>query len=230
MTYRVAVEDIEPGHYVAWVLDLPGCFAKAPSLQEAVSRTAESITHYVGWVRQRDPTLPAVDPPFSVTVVETFEATVGEHDPDYLVNAFFEDDRRPLSYWDVALALNLLQWTREDLLQIVETLSPDKLRRPLPGEGWRSMTAIIEHVANAENWYLGHLGHGLPTSTLPEEPLERLRVVRQQMRDALPALIGDVRLTEESGETWSPRKMVRRALWHERDHTGHVARLAARAL
>jgi hypothetical protein len=27
MPYRVAVEDIEPQHWVAWVVDVPGCFA-----------------------------------------------------------------------------------------------------------------------------------------------------------------------------------------------------------
>ena len=43
MTSRVEGVGIEPGHYAAWVLDLPGCFARAPSLQEALSRTAESI-------------------------------------------------------------------------------------------------------------------------------------------------------------------------------------------
>lgn len=227
VTYRVAVEEIEPGHYVTWLLDLPGCFGAAPSLQEAVGRTAESIAGYVAWVRQRDPSLPAVDPPFDVTVVETFEAFASEHDPDYLVNAFFEDDRRPLSYWDVAWALKLCLWTREDLLGVVKQLSPDELRRPLPGEDWPSLAAVLEHVANAENWYLSHLGRALPPSALPEEPLPRLRAVRTQMREALPDFIGDGRLTEEAGETWSARKVVRRALWHERDHTQHLSRLSA---
>ncbi|MDW8214000.1 MAG: hypothetical protein RMJ55_10615 [Roseiflexaceae bacterium] len=29
----------------------------------------------------------------------------------------------------------------------------------------------------------------------------------------------------QGGEVWSARKVVRRALWHERDHTQHIARL-----
>jgi hypothetical protein len=29
------------------------------------------------------------------------------------------------------------------------------------------------------------------------------------------------------GEFWSPRKLLRRAVWHERDHTGHIRKLLA---
>ena len=27
------------------------------------------------------------------------------------------------------------------------------------------------------------------------------------------------------GEFWSPRKLLRRAVWHERDHTVHIRKL-----
>jgi hypothetical protein len=27
------------------------------------------------------------------------------------------------------------------------------------------------------------------------------------------------------GEFWSPRKLLRRAVWHERDHTEHIRKL-----
>jgi hypothetical protein len=31
-----------------------------------------------------------------------------------------------------------------------------------------------------------------------------------------------------SGETWSARKVMRRTLWHERDHTAHILKLRQR--
>jgi hypothetical protein len=31
-----------------------------------------------------------------------------------------------------------------------------------------------------------------------------------------------------AGETWSARKVLRRSLWHRRDHTAHIAKLRAR--
>jgi hypothetical protein len=36
----------------------------------------------------------------------------------------------------------------------------------------------------------------------------------------------DVRqVTGVDGELWSPRKVLRRALWHERDHTDHLRKV-----
>jgi hypothetical protein len=29
------------------------------------------------------------------------------------------------------------------------------------------------------------------------------------------------------GEFWSPRKLLRRAVWHERDHSQHIRQLCA---
>ena len=46
--------------------------------------------------------------PIEVVIAETFHSFASTQDPEYLVNAFFEDDRRPLHYWDVELALRLL--------------------------------------------------------------------------------------------------------------------------
>ncbi len=34
-----------------------------------------------------------------------------------------------------------------------------------------------------------------------------------------------MRVVEKQGEFWSPRKLLRRAIWHELDHVGHIANL-----
>jgi hypothetical protein len=33
------------------------------------------------------------------------------------------------------------------------------------------------------------------------------------------------RVVGKEGELWSPRKVVRRMLWHERDHIEHIQKL-----
>jgi hypothetical protein len=40
-----------------------------------------------------------------------------------------------------------------------------------------------------------------------------------------PAKIGSKQAARVYGEFWSPRKMLRRAVWHERDHTFHTNKL-----
>jgi len=228
MCYRLGVEDVEPEHYVAWALDLPGCFSSARSEADALARAPERIAAYCAWLAGHDSTLPVASGPFGVQVVETFRAFASEDEPDYLVNAFFEDDRRPLGYWDVAVGLRLLQWTREDLLHVVQTMPAERLRQPIDGEVRGSISGILEHIVGAENWYLGHLDLALDRTDLPDDLLARLALGRAHTRAQLPALIGSQRLTTRHNEIWSGRKVLRRALWHERDHTQQIASLAAR--
>jgi len=228
MRYRVAVEDIEPGHYVCWVLDLPGCFSSAQTQEDAVAKAPSRIGAYYRWSRERDPSLPRMNGPFEVDLVEAFEAHPCVEDPDYLINAFFQHDRRPLSYWEVAVGLRLLRWTRDDLLALVGPLTQEELNEPIQGEDRRSIAGVLEHVVGAENWYLSQLDLAAERSTLPDGVLGKLVAVRANTNRQLVTLIGEGRITESCGERWSARKILRRTLWHERDHTQHIAKLIAR--
>ena len=219
MIYRIGVEDIEPDHWLGWVLDLPGCFSAAASEAEAISRVPATIAAYYGWLARYDTTLPIAAGPVEVKVVETFHAFPDSNDPNYLVNAFFEDDRRPLSYWDVTVALRLLDWTRQELQQVLRPATTEQLAGPIG--------MLVKHIANAENWYLSRLELGLDPSQLPPDPLERFAAVRANARSQLIPLIGDERITTLNSEQWSARKILRRTLWHERDHTRQLRQLLA---
>lgn len=225
MCYRVAVEDIEPNHYVAWLLDLPGCFSSAPTKEGAVANVPGRIANYYAWLINHDSSLPVVNSPFEVEVVEVFQAFISDEDPDYLVNAFFEDDGRLLRYWDVEVALRLLRWSRQDLLKLVQPLPRERLYQAISGEVHDSIAGVLEHIAGAENWYLDHLDMGLDWSTLPDDPIEKLEAMRAHTQAQLIILVDVDRITENCGEIWSARKVLRRTLWHERDHTQHITQL-----
>jgi predicted RNase H-like HicB family nuclease len=227
--YRLAVEDIEPNRWIAWVLDLPGCFSSAQTESDAVARAPECIVAYGAWLASHDSSLSTLSRPFETRVVETFASVVSDAKPDYIINAFFEDDRRPLVYWEVEASLRLFQWTREDLLAVVRGATEEQLRAPLPGEIGGSIAGVLKHVAGAENWYLGQLGLAISRDQLPEDPLSMLGGVRANTRARLAELVGHDRVVKGDGdELWSGRKVVRRALWHERAHTQHVKRLLTR--
>jgi hypothetical protein len=49
--------------------------------------------------------------------------------------------------------------------------------------------------------------------------------VRVHLVSLLPTLVGVAQVIELDGELWSPRKLLRRTLWHEREHTVHIQRL-----
>ncbi len=87
---------------------------------------------------------------------------------------------------------------------------------------------ILRHVATGENWYLDRLGLAHEPAWEMADTLGRLLLVRQHLLDVLPHLIADERVVMANGELWSPRKIIRRALWHQREHAAQVGRLRAR--
>jgi len=225
MRYRLAVEDMEPQHWIAWMLDLPACFSSARTEEQALKHAPGQIAKHHSWLSDHDPSTPIPSGSFDIELVETFHSFPSPQDPEYLVNAFFEDDRRPLNQQDVDMALRLFEWTRQDLMDVLQSVKSDQLKEPLPGEVHGSILGILAHIAGAENWYLGQLELGLKSSELPEDVLERLEAVRTNTRSQLVKLVDLDTITESYGEKWSPRKILRRALWHERDHTQHIAKL-----
>jgi hypothetical protein len=49
--------------------------------------------------------------------------------------------------------------------------------------------------------------------------------VRSNLEYILPGLAGSTLVVGMSGEFWSPRKVLRRAVWHELDHIAHIRKL-----
>jgi predicted RNase H-like HicB family nuclease/uncharacterized damage-inducible protein DinB len=227
MQYRIAVEDMEPDHWIAWVVDLLGCYSSAKTSAEAIAQAPASISRYFAWISQNDHTLTIPHEPVDIQIVETFRSFPSKPDPDYIVNAFFEDDRRPLSYWDVVTAQTLLGWSREALLRLVQAMNERQLNRPVPGEIRGSIAGIVAHIAGAENWYFEKFDLGLDGSRLSAGPLEKLAQVRHNTREQLWKLIGETRIIENYDEMWSARKVLRRTLWHERDHTQQIEKLSS---
>jgi predicted RNase H-like HicB family nuclease len=225
MGFRLALEDIEPNHWVAYALDLPGCFSSATNPETALAQAKEIISQHLFWLSSHDPVFSAFTTVVEVEIVEQFHSYESTLEPGYLVNAFFEDDRKPLSFWEVGTALRLMSWSRVDLLDLVHSPKDYQLSQQISGEKFYSVMGVLQHIANAENWYFDRLGLGIDHESLPEEIFERLRAVRKNAKDQLVRLVGDSRVESESCEAWSARKVVRRMLWHERDHTFHIRKM-----
>lgn len=149
-----------------------------------------------------------------VTVVERRRAKPHEDDLEFLINALFEDDRRPLQADEIEDGVVRLEQNRERLNALLadQTLSDEVVH-------------IVRHMATAENWYLNALGLVPSDERLPDDPIEQLEMVRAWLLDCLPSLAGSDLYASESGEDWTPRKLLRRAIWHERDHTRQICAL-----
>jgi uncharacterized damage-inducible protein DinB/predicted RNase H-like HicB family nuclease len=233
MQFRVGIENNNEGRSIAWAVEHPGCYAYGKDDAHALANLPHAIQSYAEWIGQHEtPWLAAneievvIDDEWDVYFVNDALERVPPGDDSSSIEAWFQYDWKPLTATDIERALKLLAWSREDLLDAVKGLSPGKLAQTYPGERW-SIAGILKHIGGAEWWYLERIGFPNPVSEkdVPDDPFERLKVVRDNFNYVLPKLEGLHIVAGLDGEFWSPRKSLRRALWHERDHTEHIRKL-----
>jgi len=231
MKFRVGIENNNEGiRSIAWVLNHPGCFAYGGNEQESLANAFVAIREYARWLDEHEKTWIPVDVDIEPHVEQVWtDYTINEEfdrveKDGYDVEPFFEHDWKPLTGTDIERGLKLLAWSHADLLAVLEKLTPEQWAFKKEGERW-DIAGIVNHIGGAEWWYLDRLGLAFPRAEVPKEPLERIQKVRNLMNEALPTLKAVNRVAGVDGELWSPRKVLRRALWHERDHTEHIRKL-----
>ena len=234
MRIKIGMENNFEGRSLAWVLDYPGCFAYGAEDSEAIIRVPQALLRYKEWVDSHLPNSWMKDlGDFDIHLEESFEVFTINADFDlaqdgYEVNAWFRHDWKPLTRDDIHRGTQVLTWSREDLLELVSGLNPAQLDCRFEGERW-SIAGVLEHIANAEHWYLDRVRlAGSSQQGLPTDVFERLNLVRQRLVAVLPELEGNATVVGVDGEFWSPRKVLRRAAWHEIDHIEHIFKLIAK--
>lgn len=229
MRISVGLELNFEGRALAWALNYPGCYAYGSQGPDAVIALARALVSYEEWVNSHAGPGWLEIGDFDLRLVDTWEVySINEQyelvDEGYEVNAWFRSDWKPLSAEEVEHGLKLLDWSREDFLRVVEGRPDEQLDRQREGERW-SIRGIMDHVANAEWWYLDRLGEAKAADSLPQNTLERLIAVRQHLQASLQKMVGKEWVVGKDGEFWSPRKLLRRALWHEINHRYHIQKL-----
>ena len=232
MIFRIGLENNNEGiRSIAWVLEHPGCFACGADGDSALAALSVALRDYEAWIAKHESQpwlsidtieLHVEDTWADYNITETFERD--EKSDYYMVDAWFQHDWKPLTATDIERGLKLLTWSRGDLLKTVEDLDTEKLDQTYPNERW-SIAGILKHTGGAECWYLDRLDLALPHEQIPSEPFARLKVSRARLNEVLPTLEGSKQVAGVDGEFWSPRKVLRRALWHERDHIEHIRKL-----
>jgi hypothetical protein len=233
LSFKIGLENGIEGRSLAWGLEQLGLFAYGLTGVEALKNLPAAIQEYRSWIASHDAQFWSDLADVEFEQVETFQVYVIDEQFDlaqdgYEVNAWFLHDWKPLLPEEIERGLTLLAWSRQDLLATVEGLDKQTMNTKQAGERW-SINGILRHVGGAEWWYLDRLGMAIPREEVPEEPFERLEKIRAQLIRVLPGMVGSNQVVGIDGEIWSPRKLLRRAVWHERDHTAHIQKLKQRA-
>lgn len=227
--FRIGLENNTEGRSLAWVLDHPGCFVYGVDGLSAMNAVPQTIRAYRDWIAAHTTSSWLEGNEIDYFLDETWECyTIDEKyelaREGYEVNAWFRYDWLPLSAAEIDRGLQVLAWVRIDLLNTVNELSPEVLARTYPGERW-SIAGIVGHIAGGEWWYLDRFGQAFPQTEIPDNPFESLEFARAKLVSVLPTLAGSSQVLGLEGEIWSPRKLLRRAVWHEADHVAHIRKL-----
>lgn len=230
MRVIIGIENNFEQRSLAWALDHPGCFAYGMDADDAFSAIPAAWGDYAVWVARHGNSIGWQDyGDVEFHVAETWDVySISEYyelvEDGYEVGAWFLHDWKPLGEEDIQRAVRMFAWSRSDLLEAVGDLSNEDLDAEREGERW-SITGILKHIGGAEWWYMDRLGLAFPREQVPKDAMARIEKVREHFLEALSSLAGEQQVVGVDGEFWSPRKMLRRALWHERDHTAHIHKL-----
>jgi predicted RNase H-like HicB family nuclease/uncharacterized damage-inducible protein DinB len=235
--YAAYLEVGDDGRCLAHVLDLPGCVVRAATRHEAVRRLPAAIQEYHSWLRRHGDSAP--DPGESIRVEVVAESVgCGPFDRGDAA-ALFLPDCEPVTCEEMERTFQLMANNRADLLALVQHLSDDLLDWQPNPESF-SIRGLLRHVGNAEEWYVSRL---VPPDTLPAEwaedetlpifeflDMERrtaLTRLRQLSAEERAAVFYPAVWTSRPDEPWTARKVLRRFLEHEREHTEQVREILA---
>lgn len=232
MQIRIGMENNIEGRTLAWALDYPGGFAYGEDETDALIRLTGELLNYEIWIKDHTPDPWVNFKNMDLRVVEHYNTHYINDDYElmptgqgYEVNAWFIDDWRPLTQEEVHHALLIFRWQRDELMAGLSTIEQDVLEKEWPGQRW-NIIGIAKHVANAEFWYLQRLDlTSLKREDLAQDMEERLAQTAVMIEQQFPNFVGKVRVAGAQGEIWSYRKLVRRTLWHQRDHIEHIKEL-----
>ncbi len=233
--YLVYLEIARNGACLAHVPSLPGCNLRTPTREEALRRLPDAIVEYSNWLRRHGEVVPAVQRHVPMEIAGE-SVGFGPFDPGDAA-ALLPPDREPLDAPALELHLRLMGYSRADLLGLVRSL-PDEVLDWQATADEASIRRVLRHIGNAEEWYISRL---VPPDSLPPEwagddALPILEFLEMERRTAVGRLrqlpeaeragvFYATEWTEHPEEPWTARKVLRRFLEHEREHTAQIRQI-----
>jgi hypothetical protein len=233
MPFEIYIDGSPETYWIGRILPDMGCIWTAPEREGITEAAPGAIAAYHTWLRSHgEPQIPCIRAEeISVTVKEVREV------PRFGISGaavgLFGPDHAPVTDEDIATLIRRLGYARLDLLNAVGALSSGELhRRPPAGE--RTIAENLLHIRNCYFFYLSRiLGQQELERQLPPpwpEPLfESLHWAMERSTRILLELPEKYRAgifpARDPQEDWTPRKMLRRFLEHEREHLNVIRRV-----
>jgi predicted RNase H-like HicB family nuclease/uncharacterized damage-inducible protein DinB len=235
--YTVYLEINDEGACMAHVMELRGCTVRANSRSEVAQQLSQAVRSHLDWLQQHGEPDPGADAAFEIQISDK-TAAFGPFNPGDAA-ALFPPDLLPATDEDIALTLRLAEYARRDLLTLVQPL-PESVLDRLPAGSTFSLRELLRHLGNAEEWYISRLVEhdNLPPEWEHDDALPLFDFLAMERRTAienLRRLDADQRMgvfyptqwTPHPEEPWTARKVLRRLVEHELEHTRQVKDILA---
>ncbi len=218
---------LEFGYEGRWILAhtliLLGCVTKGEFELDVQEKARDDVERYLTFLRKYGEEISDFPPPRRIVVAERFYT---RNEGGYEINATFAPDKTPLSSVEITQYLRWHSYARAELFHLLAGI-PKEVYVWRPEKGKRCLRETLEHIAGAELWYVTRLDE-TPSSSLyntqPADAVERLHYSQKILISRFQGL-PDSRTGVErvhSGEIWTPRKVLRRALEHQQEHLNSI--------
>jgi len=214
----------------AFVPSCPGCWVFRRTPESAMAKVKTAIVDWFEWLERHGEQIPAKNRDFEVEASEMLRVTynpveAGKPEP------LFWSETPHITRKDILRTLQLMRYSRQDLLKTVTGLSSDLLNWK-PTDEPRTIENCLRHIAYVEPWYLTRLKVDLQcryarntlemlnstrnavVNYVQNLPREKMRGIYQPTKDACPTC-----------NLWTARKVLRRLVDHERLHMKYIQKI-----
>ncbi len=201
-----------------FAVDFPGAFTRGADLAEAAAKMPAEVAAYCRWAGMSCPD-------GEITVVQDAACYLAVADAD--TEVLFEAEREPLTAMEYEVLKNLVLSSAADLDAMYRSFTDvstaaDPPRETFYGAVPRTAQAMYEHVKGVTAAYFGELG----VTTENEGTIVACRQAGLAAWEEAEDFLDRPPREGAFGEWWSPRKVFRRFLWHDRIHARAMWRLA----
>jgi hypothetical protein len=234
----VALETGTTGLWYGRIIEHLGTHARSETRDGVLGGLHEEYAYQIEWLRRHGETPQnATDTQLTISEEASGIGQLGESGGEV---ALFRYDIKPVSKGLLDDCVRWMSHNREDLLTQVWGLSDESMAY-VPRGKKRSITQILSHICNAEEWYVSRLG---PEADAVYEPslgmsvkeadalpvFQRLETVRRgcvkTLKQIAPGKVDTVftraEYTSYPDEMWTSHKVLRRFLEHEREHIYNI--------
>lgn len=211
----------------AFVPDYPGCWVLGQTKESALDKVMPAIIDWFDWVSKHGEIPDDIAGGIETEVAEMLRvdynpAEAGKPEPLFWSEVF------PIDEKDIERTIRLMEYSRQDLLELVQDITKECLEWQPPGKP-RTIDNCLRHIAHVEPWYITRLNVRLP-GDFPEATFDLLDYTRSIVTDFLKdfpqskkkGVFQPVKYKSQVCNLWTARKVLRRLVDHERLHTRYI--------